>query len=344
MNEIIYGVHTTDGKIISIDEVPDNMFGLACNCTCALCGIKLQACSLNGKVSRYFRHHRQNRYGDFANCNPNIANETALHQMVKQIIQEEKKFMIPDQIVLPFEVGIYDLPEKIEVYNLKNSKMMYAESVELESCLNTFTADVRLKTTNEELLIEVFVTHAVDEDKKKKVREYGVSMLEIDLREYIDIPITSEYLKKMIIESEKNKKWVYFPLSSDDVDKIKLYYENEHKRVIEEEKKRLEEAKVKDLALEEEQKQIYEEYKKNLKTNKQHNDPLTPEQEKEAYRYVSKYNFSKPYVRYDKFDRIWVKCKYCNQIKLASEMERYNYGIGECKKCCHNQENVSKDK
>lgn len=76
MSEIIYGVRGIDGKTICIDEVPYDKSGLLCDCTCAYCGRNLQACSLNGKVSPYFRHHTEKRDGSHYRskfiCNPNI--------------------------------------------------------------------------------------------------------------------------------------------------------------------------------------------------------------------------------------------------------------------------------
>ena len=103
MNEIIYGVRKIDGEIISIDELPSYMVGLTCECVCASCGKDLQACSLSGKVRRYFRHHNDVRDGSGSggngNCNPVTANETALHQMAKQIIAEEKKVLVPPKLI-----------------------------------------------------------------------------------------------------------------------------------------------------------------------------------------------------------------------------------------------------
>ena len=63
MHELIYGIRQTDGKIISIDEVPNDATGVKCACVCAACAKPLQACSLTGKVNRYFRHHIDTRDG-----------------------------------------------------------------------------------------------------------------------------------------------------------------------------------------------------------------------------------------------------------------------------------------
>lgn len=88
MADLLYGIRLSDGKAVSINEIPDNMFGLACECVCVSCGKVLQACSLNGKVRRYFRHHKGI---DDINCDALTANETELHKMAKEIIEVEKK-------------------------------------------------------------------------------------------------------------------------------------------------------------------------------------------------------------------------------------------------------------
>ena len=137
MKEIIYGIRNTDGKIISIDEVPDGMSGSLCDCICASCGSDLLACSLNGKVRRYFRHKGLTESleveGLRGNCAPIQANESALHRMAKQILCEERKITVPCKTIAATEAGITDLPQeiinKIPHFELHNTKVIEAELV-----------------------------------------------------------------------------------------------------------------------------------------------------------------------------------------------------------------------
>lgn len=248
MAEIIYGIRGIDGKIISVDEVPDNKPGLACDCVCASCGKDLQACSLKGKVHRYFRHNNDSRTGskgnvDF-NCNPHTANETALHQMAKQIISEEKKIFVPRKNISLHEAGVKDLPDeirnKIGRYEHQKAMMVVAESVELEKRLENFTPDVTITTKRGELLVEIFVSHRVNGDKKEKTRHYGSAMLEIDLQQFAQTPISSADLREIIIDGVENKKWIYYPLTSEIINKAKNFYEGiqevkEYRRAVAEE-------------------------------------------------------------------------------------------------------------
>lgn len=234
MSDIIYGRRKTDNKIISIDEVPVNMKGLLCDCVCAHCGKDLQACSLEGKVSRYFRHHNESHKDIecdcISNCNPIIANETALHKMAKQIIADEKRVIIPGKSISLFEAGVNDLPIEIKnsipSFEFHKAKLLCAESVELEKRLENFSPDILLKTKKGEVIVEIFVSHRVDFDKEIKAKEYGSAMLEIDLSEFAQTPISSDKLREIIIDTSSNRKWIFYPLTEDAIFKAKYYFEN----------------------------------------------------------------------------------------------------------------------
>ena len=286
MKEIIYGIRNTDGKIISIDEVPDGMSGSLCDCICASCGRELLACSLNGKVRRYFRHKGVNENleveGLRENCNPIQANESALHKMAKQILSEAKMIVVPCKTITATEAGITDLPQeminRIPRFELHNTITIEAESVELEKHLEDFTPDAVFTTKRGELLVEIFVSHKVDSDKRQKARKYGAAMLEIDLRNYTDEPISSDILRSIIIDEVQDKKWVFYPLSSSNIEKAKQYYESiaevkEHRKNIEyelrrqqrdEENKQRRNKKIKNLFIPE----IYSRELKHLRNDK----------------------------------------------------------------------------
>ena len=234
MSEIIYGIRESDGKIIGVEEVPQNMSGKACGCICANCKRKLQACSLNGSVRSYFRHHTENHSKNIAEpiiyCNANIANETALHKMAKQIIAQEKKIYIPSKNITVKEAGIKDLPQKVEnaipCFELREAHMVEAQSVELEKHLDDFIPDIVFTMGQHELIIEVFVSHRVDEDKRQKAEKYGSAMLEIDLSTFSGNPISSKKLRDILLGEEKHKKWIYYPLTTKFIEKARSYYES----------------------------------------------------------------------------------------------------------------------
>lgn len=230
MAEILYGIRKSDQKSVSIGEI--TVSGSACECDCPLCGRPLQACSLNGKVGRYFRHHTSVQEDERrVNCDPLTANETALHRMAKQIIEEKKKILIPSKNITCVEAGIRDLPQsvkdKLQQYEYQKETVIEGRSVEIEKRLDGFIPDVSLQAERRELFIEIFVRHKVSGEKLAKVKAYGVAMLELDLSPYLESPVDSDRISEIILDEIAQKKWLFYPFPKKIVEKAKLFYEGQ---------------------------------------------------------------------------------------------------------------------
>lgn len=250
------------------------MSGLACMCKCVQCGADLQACSLEEKkVAKYFRHHSKKTPSDrgACSCSSKEANEKALHQMAKQIIQEEKKVYVPGKYITLKETGIKKVPwgvvKDIKMFRLHPKKCVEAVNVEIEKHLDGFTPDAILETERGKLLVEFLVTHAVDAEKKEKVKRYGSAMLEIDLREWMEKPISIEELRSFITCKNKNRQWIYYPLTDKVKARAKEYYEN-HEKLIKyrkDEAERLEREKQAEAERIEREKREEERRERNIK-------------------------------------------------------------------------------
>ena len=89
-----------DGRIVSILDVPFEEYGLRCGCTCVQCGEPLEACSIRPDNLReaHFKHRKSTREATdeprFA-CSPDWANESGLHLLAKEIIEEEQCVAVP---------------------------------------------------------------------------------------------------------------------------------------------------------------------------------------------------------------------------------------------------------
>ena len=89
-----------DGRIVSILDVPFEEYGLRCGCTCVRCGEPLEACSIRPDNLReaHFKHRKSTREATdeprFA-CSPDWANESGLHLLAKEIIEEEQCVAVP---------------------------------------------------------------------------------------------------------------------------------------------------------------------------------------------------------------------------------------------------------
>lgn len=222
MPEYMYGVRE-DGKVVSIEDIDIGSFGLRCRCKCPKCHRDLQACSLKSeKVHRYFRHNNEgyNPEGiDSLNgCNATSANESGLHLMAKEIIAQTRKIAFPPMILALEQLGLsFDeeilsrLPQSIPL----RSGVVFScdEVVEVEKPYPQFRPDVSVCGGGQRFLIEIAVTHRVDADKREKVRSYGLPMLEIDLRRFVETGISREALCRVIAEEMDHKAWIAFPKS-----------------------------------------------------------------------------------------------------------------------------------
>ncbi len=142
-NYILMAVNKA-GKNVYIDEVPN---GKQCGCICKKCGGKLVA--RHGKIKvHHFAHISGN---DSISCS-----QTALHILAKEIIAEE---------------GIVPIPrkEKIEFHS--------ADKVELEKSLGDIIPDIFAVVKNRVFMVEILVSHAVDEEKLNKIKEHKISCI-----------------------------------------------------------------------------------------------------------------------------------------------------------------------
>lgn len=90
-----------NGKIVYISEVADKDRGLACGCFCPVCGTKLQARIGYGKRRPYFAHNNPG-------CNTNVAQQTALHMLAKEILMETNHIRLPAYTLDGEEGGYID--------------------------------------------------------------------------------------------------------------------------------------------------------------------------------------------------------------------------------------------
>lgn len=207
-----------DGKIISIWDLSDEHRGLKCDCVCPGCGMKLQAKIGNGKKQRHFSHNN-------ANCNVAIAQQTALHILAKEIIEQEKTVKFPP-IVIPFEqTNLYKCdPNYLRQFNYRHlsnlpTEMEYKpattvdfDSVILEKKVSSIIPDIIAFKGAKSCLIEIAVTHFIDENKEKKIQELKLPVLEIDISSLSGENLNNEILRDVITNQIENKKWVYNPL------------------------------------------------------------------------------------------------------------------------------------
>jgi hypothetical protein len=200
-----------EGKVIHISEILIKERGLKCNCTCVKCGQPLVA-RLGEVNEHYFAHHVK------CNCKGSI--ETALHLFAKEVLQRNKKLVLPKLSVKYYieEDKVHFLSEEQTCYWREVKEHVFAEhrditfdKVEIEYAIADIVADAALYKANRHLLVEVKVTHEVDVIKLNKIKEINVSTIEVDLSKEFDnyYEFDRETVESAIINNTSMKRWIY---------------------------------------------------------------------------------------------------------------------------------------
>lgn len=174
-----------DNKLIYINDVEK---GLSCGCICPACGEKLIA-KKGSKILYHFAHYS-------TDCGKGY--ETSLHILAKEILSEAGEIMLPS-------VNIIHSCSNMLICNASKIKIDY---VELEKITDDIIPDIIVHSSNRRLFIEIRVTHKVDNTKLEKIKNIGISAIEIDLSKY-NKDISKLELKNILIDSNNNKSWIY---------------------------------------------------------------------------------------------------------------------------------------
>ena len=164
--------------------------GLKCACICPTCGGALIA--RQGKV---VEHHFAHASGD--ECQHSV--ETALHLAAKDILAVRKEIVLP-----AVEIHFAHTSRRTAI---AAQRRYLIESAAVERKLGSIVPDLIVRIKGRELLVEVTVTHGVDGDKLKKIRELGVSCVEIDLSD-TERELTREELEKIVVDDVGHKRWL----------------------------------------------------------------------------------------------------------------------------------------
>ena len=227
-----------DGRIVSIQDIPFEEYGLRCGCTCVQCGELLEACSIRPDNLReaHFKHRKSARETTDEPrlaCSPDWANESGLHLLAKEIIEEEQCIAVPaigaisaNRIALISEdmggvpllpagwstVSVKDIQSNQRDVKIHASEVFSEYRIDGNDKSQTIIADLFLNANDfGPLCIELFVTHRVPAAKKRAAWSQGIPMLEIDLSDFYKDggAVSKEKLKEFLLESTNHREWVY---------------------------------------------------------------------------------------------------------------------------------------
>lgn len=180
-----------NNELVHISQVES---GLACKSICPACGAPLIA-RKGSRMMHHFAHHNAEecKYGY----------ETSLHLAAKEIIAATKRIWLPE-VRVTFDYRSDEL--------LMEATEIEVDDVTLEKILDTIIPDIIITINGKTLIIEIYVTHAIDDIKLKKIRDLNISTLEIDLSK-IDTVIDESKLKEIIVGASSEKQWKYNSLA-----------------------------------------------------------------------------------------------------------------------------------
>ena len=165
--------------------------GRGCGCICPICRGPLIA--RQGKVRE---HHFAHAGGE--ECEHAL--ETALHLAAKDILAARKEIVLP-AVEIPTR---YMRPSPA----IALQRRYFIESAAVEQRLGSIIPDVIVGIGGDELLVEVTVTHGTDEEKLKKIRDLGLSCVEIDLSK-TERGLARDELEKIVVDDTGHKRWLH---------------------------------------------------------------------------------------------------------------------------------------
>lgn len=181
--KLLYGLK--NGQLLHVSQVEK---GLKCGCICPACKTKLVA--RKGTIkTHHFAHYRED-------CPHSL--ETTLHMVAKEILQKAKKITIP-----PVQVKFDSYKDP---WVISKEQTIVFEEAKLKHRQNDIIPDVILYLKGTPLIVEIAVTHKIDENKLMKIKRMGISVLEISIP---DREITMEELQQLVVSDTENKKWIY---------------------------------------------------------------------------------------------------------------------------------------
>jgi hypothetical protein len=193
-------------KLVHISEIKPEESGLRCNCVCPACGERLQAKLPRTKkdFTPRFAHHSSDSCG--------YAVETALHLKAKEIIEEAKYIVVPEVIAR------YDKITR----KISPSKEIHFDQVALEYRLGSIVPDILAHKNGKQLMIEITVTHRINDIKLEKIKKLGISTLEIDLSN-IDF-FNHEQLQYEVLSGINCKRWIYNAAAEKEEERLRKEY------------------------------------------------------------------------------------------------------------------------
>lgn len=203
-----YGLR--DGKMWAARDV---LTGIACRCLCLGCQQPLVAKNHGKKVRPHFAHH--------VNRACQGAFESSIHRRAKELIVDKSVLMLPawdgdESMPNPPCASDDDgrLHQGCRVDIPANMVALMDARTEVQR--GDYRPDVVARDSKGDLLIEICVTHAVDDQKTRNVQSDGHRMVEIDLSKITaDQAEDPDLFEHLVLNTAANRIWISHPQASE---------------------------------------------------------------------------------------------------------------------------------
>lgn len=195
---IPFALSESDQRVYEPRAVP---LGKLCGCICPGCRQPVIAkhCT-GGKRAPHFAH--------MAGSDCSSGYETAVHLAAKQLIESHRILMFP---TLATSIAVTDATGHIHrpAKQLAAAGRRALTEVVVEETLGQIRPDVRVETELGTVLVEVAVTHFVDQTKLARIAALGYGAIEIDLSKVRDATFAA--LETALFDDPGRTKWLYHP-------------------------------------------------------------------------------------------------------------------------------------
>jgi hypothetical protein len=203
---------SADGRMVMVSEVER---GADCGCACPQCRAPLVA-----KKGDVLRHH-------FAHAGDGCGSgalETSLHKMAKQMIADAGRIWLPEIVAQYPEISAgHDF-----IVRTSRRAEWIGGTVRIEVAIEDLRADAIIDTPSMPIALEIFVTHAVDAEKRNRFCAMNLTALEIDLSSY-PRSFEPEELRWFVLR-QAPRFWVYHQKLPAVIERLKVQYFEELER------------------------------------------------------------------------------------------------------------------
>jgi hypothetical protein len=191
--------------------------GKACGCVCPAC--KRDLVAKQKATTPHFAH------APGEDCAKAL--ETAVHLAAKQLIAKRLELRLP-------EVKFFNFwAPKFGVETICEERVAKLDSVAVEIWLDDMRPDLLATIDGEKYLVEIAVTHYVDEVKYKKIQAHKIPTIEIDAAG-LKKNFTFAALEDLLFTSAYPATWLYHPRPEELAQEaLRQYQAEEERKVVE---------------------------------------------------------------------------------------------------------------